>query len=61
MKLLRLRVEQARVIIVASHCRSGRLGRLDEVVLRRDFGAMIAGFHEVDSLVDDRKARRRWG
>ncbi|MCK6560498.1 hypothetical protein HUU39_13110 [candidate division KSB1 bacterium] len=55
LKLIRLRVgDEARVIIVATHCRTGqRLARIDQPVFLRDFGSMIAGFHEVDSLVDD--------
>ena len=52
---IRLRVgDDARVIIVSTHCRTGgRIARINQHVLRRDFGPMIAGFHEVDSLVLD--------
>ncbi|MCP4549206.1 MAG: hypothetical protein GY835_22360, partial [bacterium] len=55
LKLIRLRVgDDARVIIVSTHCRTGeRIARIDKPVLERDFGSLIGGFHEVDSLVDD--------
>ena len=55
LKLIRLRVgADARVIIVSTHCRTGeRIARIDKPVLERDFGSMIVGFHEVDSLVPD--------
>ena len=55
LKLIRLRVgHEARVIIVSTHCRSGgRIARVDKPVLQRDFGPLILGFHEVDSLVND--------
>ena len=55
LRLIRLRVgNDARVIIVSTHCRTGeRIARIDQPVLRRDFGSMIVGFCEVDSLVDD--------
>ena len=57
LELIRLRVgDQARVIIVSTHCRtSGRIARIDMPVFERDFGSMIVGFHEVDSLVDDQE------
>ena len=55
LKLIRLRVgEDARVIIISSHCRTGqRIARIDKPVFLRDYGSMIVGFHEVDSLVPD--------
>jgi len=55
LKLLRLRVgDEVRVIIVSTYCQSGQhIARIDKPVLKRDFGDMIVGFHEVDSLVDD--------
>ena len=55
LKMIRLRVgAEARVIIVSTHCRTGgRIARIDQPVLKRDFGEMIVGFHEVDSLVVD--------
>lgn len=55
LKIIRLRVgDDARVIIVSTHCKTGeRIARIDKPVLMRDFGSMIVGFHEVDSLVDD--------
>ena len=55
LRLIRLRVgDDARVIIVSTHCRTGeRIARIDKPIFLRDFGSMIAGFHEVDSLTDD--------
>ncbi|NER98009.1 MAG: hypothetical protein F6J86_29885 [Symploca sp. SIO1B1] len=55
LKLLRLRVgHEARVIIISTYAQSGQhIARIDKPVLQRDFGEMIVGFHEVDSLVDD--------
>jgi internalin A len=55
LKLIQLRVgDAARVIIVSTHCKTGeRIARIDKPVLLRDFGAMIAGFLEIDSMVDD--------
>ncbi len=48
---IRLRVgEQARILIVASHCESAeRVARIDRAELRRDHGEVIVGFHEIDS------------
>jgi hypothetical protein len=50
-KRIRLRVgDGARIIIVATHCQTGgRIARIDESQLRKDYGVLIAGFHEVDS------------
>jgi GTPase SAR1 family protein len=55
LKLLRLRVgDEVRVIIISTYCQTGQhIARIDKPVLERDFGDMIVGFHEVDSLVDD--------
>ena len=55
LRIIRLRVgDDARVIIISTHCKTGeRTARIDKPVLLRDFGSMIVGFHEVDSLVDD--------
>ena len=63
LRLIRLRVgDDARVIIVSTHCRTGgRIARIDVPVLQRDFGPMIAGFHEVDSLVADPETGEKVG
>ena len=63
LRLIRLRVgSDARVIIVSTHCRTGeRIARIDRPVLERDFGDIIAGFHEVDSLVDDPETGEKVG
>jgi len=55
LRLIRLRVgDDARVLVVSTHCRTGgRIARIDRPVLQRDFGTMIVGFYEVDSLVVD--------
>ncbi len=55
LKLIRLRVgDDARVLVISTHSRTGgHIARIDKAVFMRDFGSMIAGFHEVDSLVDD--------
>lgn len=53
-KRIKLRVgDEARIIIVATHCKTGgRIARIDEEQLIRDYGDMIVGFHEVDSGVN---------
>ena len=63
LKLIRLRVGSgARVIIVSTHCKTGeRIARIDKPVLERDFGSMIVGFHEVDSMVNDPKTKQKVG
>ena len=63
LRLIRLRVgSDARVIIVSTHCRTGeRIARIDRPVLERDFGDIIVGFHEVDSLVDDPETGEKAG
>ncbi len=50
-KRIRLRVgDGARILIVATHCETGdRIARIDEAILKRDYGDLIVGFHEVDS------------
>jgi internalin A len=52
LKLVRVRVgDDARVIIVSTHAKTGqRIARIDKPVLMREYGSMIAGFLEVDSL-----------
>jgi internalin A len=51
--MIRLRVgDEARVIIVSTHSQSGgHLARIDKPVFQQQYGDMIVGFHEVDSLV----------
>jgi internalin A len=63
LKMIRLRVgADARVIVVSTHSKTGKhIARIDEPIFRRDFGVMIAGFHEVDSLVDDPKTGEKVG
>ncbi|HEY7770984.1 MAG TPA: COR domain-containing protein [Longimicrobium sp.] len=63
LNLIRLRVgESARVIIVSTHCRTGeRIARIDKPMLEREYGSMIVGFHEVDSLTDDPVTREKVG
>jgi hypothetical protein len=53
--MIRLRVgEEARVIIISTHCKSGgHLARIDKSDFQRLYVDMIVGFHEVDSLVPD--------
>jgi hypothetical protein len=53
--MIRLRVgDDARVIIVSTHCKTGeRIARIDQPVFKQQYGEMIVGFHEVDSLVRD--------
>jgi hypothetical protein len=55
LNMIRLRVgDDAPVLIVSTHCKTGgRIARIDKPVFMRDFGSMVVGFHEVDSLVDD--------
>ncbi|MCU0644924.1 MAG: hypothetical protein MUC94_11760, partial [bacterium] len=46
--------DDARVIIVSTHCKTGeRIARIDQPVFKQQYGDMIVGFHEVDSLVPD--------
>ena len=53
--MIRLRVgDEACVIIVSTHSQSGgHLARIDKPVFKQQYGDMIVGFHEVDSLVPD--------
>lgn len=55
LNMIRLRVgDDARVIIVSTHCKTGeRIARIDQPVFKAQYGDMIVGFHEVDSLVPD--------
>lgn len=54
--------DEARVIIVSTHCRTGeRIARIDKAMYKRDFGSMIAGFGEVDSLIDDSETGEKVG
>ncbi|MCB9113213.1 MAG: leucine-rich repeat domain-containing protein [Anaerolineales bacterium] len=55
LNMIRLRVgDEARVLIVSTHCKTGeRIARIDQPVLQQQYGAMIVGFYEVDSLVLD--------
>lgn len=55
LNMIRLRVgDEARVIIVSTHCKTGeRIARIDQPVLQGQYGEMIVGFYEVDSLVPD--------
>jgi internalin A len=50
-KRIRLRIgDTARIIIVSTHSETGgRVARIDKEVLVRDYGEVIAGFHEIDS------------
>lgn len=63
LKLIRLRVgAEASVIIVSTHAKTGeRIARIDRTVFLRDFGSMIRGFIEVDSLVDDPNTGDKFG
>ncbi|MBU1740657.1 MAG: hypothetical protein KKC37_03865 [Proteobacteria bacterium] len=63
LKIIRLRVgDDARVIVVSTYCQTGgRIARIDKPVFERDFGDLIAGFHEVDSLVDDERTGDKVG
>ncbi|MDO9300285.1 MAG: COR domain-containing protein [Anaerolineales bacterium] len=56
LNMIRLRVgDDARVIIVSTHCKTGeRIARIDQPVFKQQYGDMIVGFHEVDSLVPDK-------
>ena len=55
LNMIRLRVgDDARVIIVSTYSKSGEhLARIDQPVFKQQYGNMIVGFHEVDSLVPD--------
>ena len=55
LNMIRLRVgNDARVLIVSTHCKTGeRIARIDQPVLKQQYGDMIVGFYEVDSLVPD--------
>jgi internalin A len=55
LNMIRLRAgHDARVLIVSTHCQTGeRIARIDKPALIQQYGDMIAGFYEVDSLVPD--------
>ncbi len=55
LNIIRLRVgDEARVLIVSTHCKTGeRIARIDKPVLQQQYGEIIVGFCEVDSLVPD--------
>jgi internalin A len=55
LNMIRLRVgDEARVLIVSTHCKTGeRIARIDKPVFKQQYGDMIVGFFEVDSLVPD--------
>jgi len=55
LNMIRLRVgTDARVIIISTYCKTGnRIARINKPDLEREYGEMIVGFHEVDSLVPD--------
>ena len=63
LKMIRLRVgDDAKVIIVSTYCKTGEhIARIDKPIFMRDFGSMIVGFHEVDSLVPDPKTGQMVG
>ncbi|HYC59678.1 MAG TPA: COR domain-containing protein [Thermoanaerobaculia bacterium] len=63
LKLIRVRVgENANVIIVSTHAKTGgRIARIDQAVFMRDYGTMIRGFVEVDSLVADKPSKEPYG
>ncbi|MBI4784532.1 MAG: hypothetical protein HY785_24935 [Oscillatoriophycideae cyanobacterium NC_groundwater_1537_Pr4_S-0.65um_50_18] len=63
LNMIRLRVgDDARVIIVSTHCKTGeRIARIDQPVFKQQYGEMIVGFYEVDSLVPDKKTREMVG
>jgi GTPase SAR1 family protein len=55
LNMIRLRVgDDARVLIVSTHCKTGeRIARIDQPIFKQQYGNIIVGFHEVDSLVPD--------
>ena len=55
LNMIRLRVgDQARVLIVSTYSTSGgHIARIDKPVFKGQYGDMIVGFYEVDSLVPD--------
>ncbi len=57
LNMIRLRVgDDARVIIVSTYSKSGEhMARIDKPVFKQQYGEMIVGFHEVDSLTPDEK------
>ena len=63
LNMIRLRVgDEARVIIVSTYSKSGEhIARIDQPVFKQQYGDMIVGFHEVDSLVYDEKTKEMVG
>ena len=55
LNMIRLRVgDDARVIIVSTYSKSGdHIARIDKPVFKQQYGEIIVGFHEVDSLTLD--------
>jgi internalin A len=55
LNMIRLRVgDAARVLIVSTYSKSGgHIARIDQPIFKQQYGDMIVGFHEVDSLVPD--------
>jgi predicted ATPase len=55
LNMIRLRVgDEARVLIISTNSKSGgHIARIDQPVFRQQYGDMIVGFYEVDSLVPD--------
>jgi len=55
LNMIRLRVgNEARVLIISTNSRSGgHIARIDQPVFKGQYGEMIVGFYEVDSLVSD--------
>jgi GTPase SAR1 family protein len=55
LNMIRLRVgDEARVLIISTYSKSGEhIARIDKPVFKQQYGDMIVGFHEVDSLTLD--------
>ena len=63
LNMIRLRVgDEARVIIVSTYSKSGEhIARIDKPVFQQQYGKMIVGFHEVDSLTPDEATGEMFG
>ena len=63
LNMIRLRVgEAARVIIISTYSKSGgHTARIDKAVFMQQYGEMIVGFYEVDSLVPDESSGEMTG
>ena len=57
LNMIRLRVgDDARVLIISTNSKSGgHIARIDQPVFKQQYGEMIVGFYEVDSLVPDKE------